>query len=289
MAGPRSAMNKKTITGSSSGGGDIFEEKKETSPSPPRRKRMRVSSPRKIPTRPPAMTHKNNEDDGKDTTSAPHQSTKIQEGEKNGGTIPTESFKHTESTITHQAMEMSEKPTAVAAAAATSSSSKKKKATSSAWDSLTQAAASLAEMEERNQANKAVSFASPAEEASVQGNSLMNDNVQASNRTASATNNAGGLKRPITEEEKGGILSSTSPSPTKKKRPYRRTKRPKNYNDKSTITTTTPAAETPVNVYDFVLGEVDDLLKAASEAQALGRLKYAATYQLLGKERREKK
>jgi hypothetical protein len=38
---------------------------------------------------------------------------------------------------------------------------------------------------------------------------------------------------------------------------------------------------TPVNVYDAVLGEAEDLLTAAMEAQALGRLKMASAYQLL--------
>lgn len=67
-----------------------------------------------------------------------------------------------------------------------------------------------------------------------------------------------------------------------KKRPYRRTKRPKNYCDKSTVTTTTPTLEKqPVNVYDAVLGECEDLLKASVEAQRLGRLKMASAYQLL--------
>lgn len=52
--------------------------------------------------------------------------------------------------------------------------------------------------------------------------------------------------------------------------------------EKSTTTvTTTAAVETPVNVYDAVLGEAEDLLHAAAEAQALGRLKMASAYQLL--------
>ena len=51
--------------------------------------------------------------------------------------------------------------------------------------------------------------------------------------------------------------------------------------EKSTTTTTTAAAATPVNVYDAVLGEAEDLLQAAAEAQALGRLKMASAYQLL--------
>eukprot|EP00980_Cylindrotheca_fusiformis_P011027 scaffold2533_cov137-Cylindrotheca_fusiformis.AAC.15 len=78
-------------------------------------------------------------------------------------------------------------------------------------------------------------------------------------------------------------LKRPAPTPTSsgKKRPYRRTKRPKNYCDKSTVTTTTPTANTPVNVYDAVLGECNDLLKASLEAQRLGRLKMASAYQLL--------
>jgi len=80
-----------------------------------------------------------------------------------------------------------------------------------------------------------------------------------------------------------------------KKRPYRRTKRPKNYCDKSTVTTvTTPTRSAGdgnaaggdgdpdgVNVYDAVLGECEDLLRASTEAQRLGRLKMASAYQLL--------
>ena len=51
--------------------------------------------------------------------------------------------------------------------------------------------------------------------------------------------------------------SSKRPPSAQKKRPYRRTKRPKNYCDKSTVTTTTDALNTPVNVYDAVLGEAE--------------------------------
>jgi len=51
--------------------------------------------------------------------------------------------------------------------------------------------------------------------------------------------------------------------------------------EKSTTTTTTAAVHTPVNVYDAVLDEAEDLLQAATEAQALGRLKMASAYQLL--------
>jgi len=65
-----------------------------------------------------------------------------------------------------------------------------------------------------------------------------------------------------------------------KKRPYRRTKRPKGYNDKSSITTTTETFQ-PVSAYDAVLQEAQDLMKAAAEAQQLGRLKMSASYLLL--------
>jgi hypothetical protein len=51
--------------------------------------------------------------------------------------------------------------------------------------------------------------------------------------------------------------------------------------EKSTTTTKTETAQTPVNVYDAVLGEAEDLLQAAAEAQAMGRLKMASAYQLL--------
>ena len=47
------------------------------------------------------------------------------------------------------------------------------------------------------------------------------------------------------------------------------------------MTTTTQAAHAPINVYDAVLGECEDLLKASLEAQRLGRLKMASAYQML--------
>lgn len=93
---------------------------------------------------------------------------------------------------------------------------------------------------------------------------------------------------PAVTSSTGGTPASSakrptpSPAGTAKKRPYRRTKRPKNYCDKSTVTTTTPTlANQRVNVYDAVLGECEDLLKASLEAQRLGRLKMASAYQLL--------
>ena len=65
---------------------------------------------------------------------------------------------------------------------------------------------------------------------------------------------------------------------TRKPRP----KRPKSGAEKrSTVTTATETAHKPVNVYDAVLGEAEDLLQAASEAQHLGRLKMASAYLLL--------
>jgi hypothetical protein len=60
-----------------------------------------------------------------------------------------------------------------------------------------------------------------------------------------------------------------------------RSKRSKPTDNRSTITTTTDTAKKHVNVYDAVLGEAEDLLQAAFQAQALGRLKMASAYQLL--------
>jgi hypothetical protein len=120
-------------------------------------------------------------------------------------------------------------------------------------------------------------------------------------------------KRPQSKISKsggsGGKGSSTTSSNNGglqiiKKKPYRRTKRPKNYCDKSTVTTvTTPTGQidnhvslgdasiingnnaistaSGVNPFDAVLGECEDLLQASTEAQRLGRLKMASAYQLL--------
>lgn len=60
-----------------------------------------------------------------------------------------------------------------------------------------------------------------------------------------------------------------------------RSKRIKPPDNRSTLTTTTDTAKTHVNVYDAVLGEAEDLLQAAFQAQSLGRLKMASAYQLL--------
>lgn len=64
-----------------------------------------------------------------------------------------------------------------------------------------------------------------------------------------------------------------------KKRPYRRTKRPKNYCDRSTITTVTEQPQQ--NAFDSILAEASDLMQAAAEAQQLGRFKMASAYLLL--------
>jgi hypothetical protein len=73
---------------------------------------------------------------------------------------------------------------------------------------------------------------------------------------------------------------SCTPS-AKKKKPYRRTKRPAGYNDKSSITVATDTFSAIPNVYDSILAESSDLLQAAAEAQQLGRLKMASAYMLL--------
>ncbi|CAJ1948327.1 unnamed protein product [Cylindrotheca closterium] len=102
---------------------------------------------------------------------------------------------------------------------------------------------------------------------------------------SSSTASLSALTKEAASAKTPPLIKRPNPTPTPssaaKKRPYRRTKRPKNYCDKSTITTTTQAVHTPVNVYDAVLGECEDLLKASTEAQSLGRLKMASAYQLL--------
>ena len=75
-------------------------------------------------------------------------------------------------------------------------------------------------------------------------------------------------------------MAGADPFSTQKP-PTKRTKRPKPQELRSTVTTTTVTAATPINVYDAVLGEAQDLLGAARQAQALGRLKMASAYQLL--------
>ena len=82
------------------------------------------------------------------------------------------------------------------------------------------------------------------------------------------------------DHDKDTPAASTKRSAITKKRPYRRTKRPAGYNDKSSITTTTETFQ-PVSAYDAVLQESQDLCQAAAEAQQLGRLKMSAAYLLL--------
>ena len=113
----------------------------------------------------------------------------------------------------------------------------------------------------------------------------------------SKSGGSGGKGSATTSSNNGGLQII-------KKKPYRRTKRPKNYCDKSTVTTvTTPTGQidnhvslgdasiingnnaistaSGVNPFDAVLGECEDLLQASTEAQRLGRLKMASAYQLL--------
>ena len=77
---------------------------------------------------------------------------------------------------------------------------------------------------------------------------------------------------------KSGVAKKTQPRAKRALPGTKGKKRPAA--DKSTTTKTTAAAA-HVNVYDAVLGESEDLLQAAMEAQALGRLKMASAYQLL--------
>lgn len=85
---------------------------------------------------------------------------------------------------------------------------------------------------------------------------------------------------PATPVGKGAKRALPGTHSAKKSSAAKKPKRKKE-DAKSTTTTTTATADKPVNVYDSVLGEAEDLLKAAMEAQALGRLKMASAYQLL--------
>ncbi|KAL3909794.1 MAG: hypothetical protein SGILL_007944, partial [Bacillariaceae sp.] len=101
--------------------------------------------------------------------------------------------------------------------------------------------------------------------------------------TSTTTYTLAGQKRsaPPTPASTPGTPGTPSKS---KKRPYRRTKRPAGYNDRSTVTTVTPKAaegSASINEYDRVLAESEDLLNASLQAQKLGRLKMASAYQLL--------
>mmetsp|Transcript_7200 Transcript_7200/g.10936 ORF Transcript_7200/g.10936 Transcript_7200/m.10936 type:complete len:364 (+) Transcript_7200:276-1367(+) len=93
--------------------------------------------------------------------------------------------------------------------------------------------------------------------------------------------------KPIKPSSSGiSTLPPPHPRPSSAKRALPGTKKPrgkrtKQFDNRSTITSTTDTIKTPVNVYDAVLGEAEALLQAASEAQALGRLKMASAYQLL--------
>jgi hypothetical protein len=74
----------------------------------------------------------------------------------------------------------------------------------------------------------------------------------------------------------------STPPPVPPSQPLSKKRKTNPVGGKSTTTvTTTAATSTQVNVYDAVLGEARDLLNAAAEAQALGRLKMASAYQLL--------
>jgi hypothetical protein len=97
-------------------------------------------------------------------------------------------------------------------------------------------------------------------------------------QTGNAHGPTSGQKRPSQSQ------ATETTSNTKKKRPYRRTKRPAGYNDRSTITTVTKkdsASSISIDAYDAMVAECEDLLNASLEAQQLGRLKMASAYQLL--------
>lgn len=81
-------------------------------------------------------------------------------------------------------------------------------------------------------------------------------------------------------KSKSGVAKKTQPRVKRALLPSTKKRKAKQL-EKSTTTTTTETAQMPVNVYDAVLGEAEDLLQAAMEAQAMGRLKMASAYQLL--------
>ena len=143
-----------------------------------------------------------------------------------------------------------------------------------------------------------ITTASPA--SSTTGRKKSNNKNSQKKRPQSKISKSGGSggKGSATTSSNNGGLQII------KKKPYRRTKRPKNYCDKSTVTTvTTPTGQidnhvslgdasiingnnaistaSGVNPFDAVLGECEDLLQASTEAQRLGRLKMASAYQLL--------
>ena len=81
--------------------------------------------------------------------------------------------------------------------------------------------------------------------------------------STSASAALAGQKRPASSASSPSSTPGTPGTPSKKgkKRPYRRTKRPVGYNDRSTVTTVTPKAATEaasINEYDLVMAEAED-------------------------------
>lgn len=108
------------------------------------------------------------------------------------------------------------------------------------------------------------------------------DNSNPTTEEANTSDASQGVENPSNNSSKKGKVEGAKNAPPRARRALPITKKRKaKAIEKSTTTTTTAAVHTPVNVYDAVLGEAEDLLKAAAEAQALGRLKMASAYQLL--------
>jgi len=81
------------------------------------------------------------------------------------------------------------------------------------------------------------------------------------------------LSRPAVQKQEPMRTPPTTASSNKKK------KDPTECQD--VINTTPTLTSSPSDIYDAMMGEISDLLQAAQEAQALGRIKMASTYQLL--------
>jgi len=80
------------------------------------------------------------------------------------------------------------------------------------------------------------------------------------------------LSRPAVQKQEPMRTPQKTSSCKKKKDP------PKS---QDVINTTPTLTSSPSDIYDAMMGEISDLLQAAQEAQALGRIKMASTYQLL--------
>ena len=166
--------------------------------------------------------------------------------------------------------------TTSAAAANTTNNANKRKRPASAQTHVKAPPTKLIKGKQHSQSSSAKSTGTIKSAASKTKSKATRKN-QSSTKTNTTTARTTATPQPPTKVS----LQRGTPTPSSNLTPATTTPHTTTTTMANATTTSLANATGGANLYDAMLGEVSDLIKAASEAQACGRLKMASTYQLL--------